>query len=293
MIIILSGHVDITQHGPGGPPLADRHARSRLVHGRARPALRPPRARRRARASDAVEAHRHPAGPTARAADRRGRARRAHHARPDPAPRRPHRERRRRPGHRRPRRRRRRAAARATSCARNGHPHQRARSRDGPRGRARWSSASTSRPAELPIVLCPGGQLLRNPTESELARCLGLVSADRSRPRLRRGDRRRRAGRARRRRLRGLRGAVGAGARLPRLRRPGRRLGADRELPRLPDRHQRHGADGARLQPGAEVRRRDGHPGRGAAASRSRSRRRQRSSCWRSPTTSASARAPS
>ncbi len=30
-------------------------------------------------------------------------------------------------------------------------------------------------PGQLPIVVCPGGQLLRNPTESELARCLGLV----------------------------------------------------------------------------------------------------------------------
>jgi thioredoxin reductase (NADPH) len=28
---------------------------------------------------------------------------------------------------------------------------------------------------ELPIVLCPGGQLLRNPTEDQLARCVGLV----------------------------------------------------------------------------------------------------------------------
>jgi hypothetical protein len=28
---------------------------------------------------------------------------------------------------------------------------------------------------QLPIVLCPGGQLLRNPTEPELARCLGLL----------------------------------------------------------------------------------------------------------------------
>ena len=28
---------------------------------------------------------------------------------------------------------------------------------------------------ELPIVLCPGGQLLRNPSESQLARCVGLV----------------------------------------------------------------------------------------------------------------------
>ena len=31
--------------------------------------------------------------------------------------------------------------------------------------------------AELPIVLCPGGQLLRNPSEGELARCIGLVRA--------------------------------------------------------------------------------------------------------------------
>jgi|HubBroStandDraft_2_1064218.scaffolds.fasta_scaffold22532_2 thioredoxin reductase (NADPH) len=30
-------------------------------------------------------------------------------------------------------------------------------------------------PGQLPIVLCPGGQLLRNPTEDELARCIGLV----------------------------------------------------------------------------------------------------------------------
>jgi len=31
-------------------------------------------------------------------------------------------------------------------------------------------------PGELPVVLCPGEQLLRNPTEIELARCIGLVS---------------------------------------------------------------------------------------------------------------------
>ena len=30
-------------------------------------------------------------------------------------------------------------------------------------------------PDELPIVLCPGGQLLRNPSEHQLARCVGLV----------------------------------------------------------------------------------------------------------------------
>jgi thioredoxin reductase (NADPH) len=31
--------------------------------------------------------------------------------------------------------------------------------------------------AQLPIVLCPGGQLLRNPSENDLARCLGLVGS--------------------------------------------------------------------------------------------------------------------
>jgi thioredoxin reductase (NADPH) len=30
---------------------------------------------------------------------------------------------------------------------------------------------------ELPIVLCPNGQLLRNPSEDQLARCIGLVGA--------------------------------------------------------------------------------------------------------------------
>jgi thioredoxin reductase (NADPH) len=30
-------------------------------------------------------------------------------------------------------------------------------------------------PGQLPLVLCPGGQVLRNPSETELARCIGLV----------------------------------------------------------------------------------------------------------------------
>jgi thioredoxin reductase (NADPH) len=30
-------------------------------------------------------------------------------------------------------------------------------------------------PSDLPIVLCPNGQMLRNPTDGQLARCLGLV----------------------------------------------------------------------------------------------------------------------
>lgn len=32
-------------------------------------------------------------------------------------------------------------------------------------------------PEELPIVLCPGGQLLHNPSEAALARCIGLVGS--------------------------------------------------------------------------------------------------------------------
>jgi thioredoxin reductase (NADPH) len=32
-------------------------------------------------------------------------------------------------------------------------------------------------PEELPIVLCPSGQILRNPTESQIGRCVGLVGA--------------------------------------------------------------------------------------------------------------------
>ena len=39
------------------------------------------------------------------------------------------------------------------------------------------SSGSTSTRRELPIVLCPNGQMLRNPSEDELARCIGLVGA--------------------------------------------------------------------------------------------------------------------
>ena len=57
---------------------------------------------------------------------------------------------------------------------RNGHPYQRL----DPTGDScaetlvqRFQVSSE----ELPIVLCPGGQLLRNPTEHQLARCVGLV----------------------------------------------------------------------------------------------------------------------
>jgi thioredoxin reductase (NADPH) len=60
--------------------------------------------------------------------------------------------------------------------SRNGHPHQRLDPDTDSCARTlleRFHVGSD----ELPIVLCPGGQLLRNPSENELARCLGLVKA--------------------------------------------------------------------------------------------------------------------
>lgn len=57
---------------------------------------------------------------------------------------------------------------------RNGHPHQRLDPDSDPCARTLIERFKVE-PEELPIVLCPGGQLLRNPTENALARCIGLV----------------------------------------------------------------------------------------------------------------------
>lgn len=57
---------------------------------------------------------------------------------------------------------------------RNGHPHRALDSNTD--GCAQTLlKRFTIQPEHLPIVLCPGGQILRNPTEGELARCIGLV----------------------------------------------------------------------------------------------------------------------
>jgi len=59
---------------------------------------------------------------------------------------------------------------------RNGHPYQQI-------DPANDSGAQTLierfhvEPEELPIVLCPSGKLLRNPSEGQLARCVGLVGS--------------------------------------------------------------------------------------------------------------------
>jgi thioredoxin reductase (NADPH) len=62
----------------------------------------------------------------------------------------------------------------ANFLSRNGHPHQRLDPAADAEAKALIERFQVA-PADLPIVLCPGGQLLRNPSEDELARCIGLV----------------------------------------------------------------------------------------------------------------------
>jgi len=57
---------------------------------------------------------------------------------------------------------------------RNGHPRVELDPATDPEAQALIERFHVD-PGQLPIVLCPGGQLLRNPSENELARCIGLV----------------------------------------------------------------------------------------------------------------------
>ena len=57
---------------------------------------------------------------------------------------------------------------------RNGHPHQRL-DPDQDAGAQALLTRFHLAPSDLPIVLCPNGEMLRNPSESALARCIGLV----------------------------------------------------------------------------------------------------------------------
>ncbi len=58
---------------------------------------------------------------------------------------------------------------------RNGHPHLRMNPETDLGAKALIERFNVDA-GQMPIVLCPNGQLLRNPSESELARCIGLVS---------------------------------------------------------------------------------------------------------------------
>jgi thioredoxin reductase (NADPH) len=58
---------------------------------------------------------------------------------------------------------------------RNGHPRQTLDASTEPEAKAIIDRFHID-PKDLPVVLCPSGELLRNPTEGELAGCLGLIS---------------------------------------------------------------------------------------------------------------------
>jgi thioredoxin reductase (NADPH) len=57
---------------------------------------------------------------------------------------------------------------------RSGHPHRQLDPETDPCAKALVERFAIS-PSELPIVLCPSGAVLRNPTDVELAGCLGMV----------------------------------------------------------------------------------------------------------------------
>jgi len=57
---------------------------------------------------------------------------------------------------------------------RNGHPHQQLDPEIDPEAKALIERFHVD-PGQLPMVLCPSGQLLHNPGDNELARCIGLV----------------------------------------------------------------------------------------------------------------------
>ena len=63
----------------------------------------------------------------------------------------------------------------ANFLTRNGHPKQTLDPETDAEAKALIERFHID-PGRLPIVLCPGGQLLQNPTELELARCIGLVA---------------------------------------------------------------------------------------------------------------------
>src|SRR5687767_6559337 len=57
---------------------------------------------------------------------------------------------------------------------RNGHPHLRLDPDEDPDAHILLDRFEVGAD-QLPIVICPGGEMLRNPSEGELARCIGLV----------------------------------------------------------------------------------------------------------------------
>jgi thioredoxin reductase (NADPH) len=62
-----------------------------------------------------------------------------------------------------------------TFLSRNGQPHRDLDPETDAEARALVERFQVD-PGALPIVVCPGGQFLRNPTERQLARCMGMIT---------------------------------------------------------------------------------------------------------------------
>ena len=60
---------------------------------------------------------------------------------------------------------------------RNGIPHQLLEPRDDECGKAVVEEYAKD-PADLPVVICPDGSVLRNPSETELAKCIGMLDGE-------------------------------------------------------------------------------------------------------------------
>jgi CRP-like cAMP-binding protein len=112
---------------------------------------------------------------------------------------------------------------------------------------------------DVPVVICRGEVVLRNPSIQQIADCLGFNDAiDRTSVRDP-GDRGCRPGRTGGRRVRRIGGAGCARPRIESARRPGRLELQNRKLSRLSHRHLRFGPHGTRLRASPEVRRAGDH----------------------------------
>ena len=235
---------------------------------------------------------------TARADHRRGRSRRAHRPRADPASGRVDRIRRERPGADRPAGVSRAAAIAELSCAatliriRSSTPR---RTPKPPR-----CSSSTARPRPTCSSCAPNGSVLLNPSEDALARCLGMLDSAEHNELFDVAVVG--AGPA------GLATAVYAASEglhvvVLDCRSFGGQAGASARIENylgFPDRHLRPGARRPRLRPGAEIRRRDHDSGAGRRARLQQGRTRRRAvvdaqptgaGCGRGPSSSPAARA--
>ena len=181
LMVILAGRVEVTHVDKSGQRVTIVDARARPIPGRARAIGRAAGTGGRDRPGAGASSD-HSAGPAARLDDRRGRARRADHARADHPPHRSVGDRLRRPDHRRPRRQWRRAAAAELSA-----PQRSAAAIARPRHRPRSQGADRALPRRSRTIADRALPERAAAAQSDRGRAGALHRAgrsDRSEPRL-------------------------------------------------------------------------------------------------------------